>query len=188
MAQVGGDVDAVAQTQAAADRDGDATRHQWRTAAIAATRSGSDAVVPDDHPAAAPAGMLVDAFRDDLFGDAAKALSPAVEVRWPSMRRGFGRGYWIGCATQIRSMLHDAAFRLEHVAARPLPHGDIAVALRWSMVGWHRGIGVWGPPTGREVYILAVSHYRLRGGSIVEDATVFDELAVRRQIAGGLGA
>ena len=188
VAQVGGDVDAVAQAQAAGDREGDATRHQWRTAAIAATRGGSDAAVPDDHPAVVPARMLAQAFHDDMFGDAAKALSPAVEVRWPSMRRGFGRGYWIGCATQIRSMLHDAVFRLEHVAARPLSHGDIAVALRWSLVGWHRGIGVWGPPTGREVYILAVSHYRLRGGSIIEDATVFDELAVRRQIAGGLGA
>ena len=188
VAQVGGDVQAVALAQAAADREGDPARHQWRTTAIAATREGSDVVVPDDHPAAAPARMLVDAFRDDLFGDAGKALSPAVEVRWPSMRRGFGRGYWIGCATQLRSMLHDAAFRREHVAARPLPHGDVAVALRWSMVGWHRGIGIWGPPTGREIYILAVSHYRLRDGRIVEDATVFDELAIHRQIAGGLGA
>ena len=44
VAQVGGDVDAVAQAQAAGDREGDATRHQWRTAAIAATRGGSAAV------------------------------------------------------------------------------------------------------------------------------------------------
>jgi hypothetical protein len=34
---------------------------------------------------------------------------------------------------------------------------------------------------------MAVSHYRIRAGAIVEDATVFDELAVLRQIAGGLG-
>ena len=62
------------------------------------------------------------------------------------------------------------------------------MALRWRLTGKHRGHGVWGPPTGRDVLILAVSHYRLRGGRIIEDITVFDELAVLRQVAGGLGA
>ena len=59
---------------------------------------------------------------------------------------------------------------------------------RWSLAGRHRGDGLWGAASGREILIMAVSHYRLRGGSIVEDVTVFDELAVLRQIAGGLGA
>ncbi len=188
VAQVGGNPWAVAQAQAALDRDGDAARHDWRAAAIAAVRKELDCAVPGDHPAALPAAMLRAAFRDDQYGDAAAALSPAVEVRWPSNRHGWGRGYWIGCATQLRSLLHDAALRIEHVAARPLPRGDVAVALRWSLTGKHRGAGLWGPPTGRDILILAVSHYRLRGGHIVEDITVFDELAVLRQVAGGLGA
>ena len=186
--QLGGDPWAVAQAQAAADRDGDPARHGWRAAAIAAVRAGSDVAVPDGHPAAGPAAMLAAAWRDDLFGDAARALSPAAEVRWPSNRHGFGRGFWIGCMTQIRACLHDVAWRLEHVAARPLPGGDIAVALRWSLAGRHLGAGVWGLPSGRELLVMAVSHYRLRESSLVEDVTVFDELAVLRQIAGGLGA
>jgi hypothetical protein len=62
------------------------------------------------------------------------------------------------------------------------------VALRWSLAGSHKGTGVWGEPSGRELWLLAVSHYRLRGGVVIEDATVFDELSVLRQIAGGLGA
>ena len=188
VAQVGGDPWAVAQAQAAADREGDATRHAWRGAAIAAVRAGADCAIPADHPAHGPAAMLRAAFGDDLYGNAAAALSPAAETRWPSNRHGYGRGFWIGCATQLRSLLHDAALRIEHVAARPLPHGDVAVALRWSLTGVHRGAGLWGPATGRAVLLLAVSHYRLRGGLIVEDITVFDELAVLRQIAGGLGA
>jgi hypothetical protein len=35
--------------------------------------------------------------------------------------------------------------------------------------------------------VMVVSHYRLRAGQIIEDITVFDELAVLRQISGGLG-
>lgn len=89
---------------------------------------------------------------------------------------------------QIASALHDRAYRCEHVAARPLPHGDIAVAIRWSLTGHHRGAGVWGDASGKEIYILAVSHFRLRAGLVVEEATVFDEVSILRQIFGGLGA
>jgi hypothetical protein len=186
--QVGGDPWATARAQADADRNGSQDRHLWRTEAIARTREAPDAAIPNGHPALGPAAMLATAFRDDNFGMAAQALSPAVEVRWPSNRHGYGRGYWIGCLTQIRASLHDVAWRLEHIAARPLPGADIAVALRWSLAGIHGGSGVWGAATGRELLIMAVSHLRLRGGLVIEETTVFDELAVLRQVAGGLGA
>ena len=186
--QVGGDPWAIARAQAAADIAGDPARHQWRADWIEATRTGIDAAMPDKHPAAAPAAMLAAAWRDEMFGDAAAALSPACEIRWPTNRRGYGRGYWIGCLTHIRGALHDVHYRLEHLAARPLPGGDVAVALRWALAGVHAGPGIWGDATGRDILVSAVSHYRLRGGSIIEDTTVFDELAVLRQISGGLGA
>ena len=190
--QVGGDPWAVARRQAIADQTGDKTgdlaRHAWRSDWIAATRDAADVAIPHGHPAAIPAAMLRAAWRDDLFGDAAAALSPACEVRWPGNRIGYGRGYWIGCLTQLRGALHDVAWRLEHVAARPLPGDDIAVALRWALTGVHGGNGIWGDATGRTLLVSAVSHYRLRGGAIMEDITVFDELAVLRQVCGGLGA
>ena len=186
--QVGGDPWAIARAQATVDQHGDQARHSWRNAAIQRTRDEGDVAIPDGHPAAAPAAMLAAAFRDDLYGEASTVLSPAAEIRWPTNRHGWGRGFWVGCLTQIRASLHDVAWRLEHIAARPLPGGDTAVALRWSLAGTHRGNGVWGWSSGRELLVMAVSHYRLRGGLIVEDTTVFDELAVLRQIAGGLGA
>ena len=186
--QIGRDPWAIARMQAAADMVGDAARHSWRAEAIARTRGQADIAIPGGHPAALPATMLAAAFREDTYGDAAQAMSPAAEIRWPSNRHGYGRGFWTGCLIQIRSALHDPAWRLEHIAARPLPGGDVAAALRWSLTGVHLGDGIWGPASGRDVLVMAVSHYRLRDGLIVEDTTVFDELAVLRQIAGGLGA
>lgn len=186
--QVGADPRALAETQATADRDGDQARHAWRAKMLGETRGSPSVAIPAGHPAEAPAEMLRLGFAEDLYGEAAKALSPAVELRWPSNRRGFGRGYWIGCMMQLTAMLHDRSFRLEHIAARPLPHGDVAVALRWSLAGRHGGVGPWGAPSGRELLLLGVSHYRLRDGVIVEDVTVFDEVAAMRQAAGGLGA
>ena len=186
--QVGADPHAIAAAAAAADRDGDPARHGWRAEAIEATRTERDVAIPAGHPAAPLAAMMRTALIDDLYGDAAQQLSPAVELRWPSNRRGFGRGYWVGCMMQLANALHDRAWRCEHIAARPLPHGDVAVAMRWSFAGWHRGTGIWGEPSGRELYLLAVSHYRVRAGLVVEDVTVFDEVSLLRQIAGGLGA
>jgi hypothetical protein len=186
--QVGADPRTVAEAAAQADRGGDQARHGWRNEAIAETRNLPDVPIPGGHPSAPIAAMLRAAFADDLWGEAAKMFSPAAEIRWPSRRHGFGRGYWIGCVNQLSNAMHERSFRCEHVAARPLPHGDIAVAVRWSLAGVHRGIGVWGEPSGRELWLLAISHYRLRAGKIVEDLTVFDEVSMLRQIAGGLGA
>ena len=186
--QVGADPLRFAAAAAEADCEGDPDRHAWRKRWIKATRSEPDCAIPHGHPAALPAAMLRTAFADDLYGDAARALSPAVDVRWPSNRRGAGQGYWIGCVMQLAAMLHRRSFRLEHIAARALPHGDVAVALRWTLAGFHDGIGPWGMPSGRELLLLAVSHFRIRGGAIVEDTTIFDEVSALRQIAGGLGA
>lgn len=186
--QVGGDPWDVARQQADTDAEGDQARHGWRQEAIDRVRNGEEVGIPSGHPAQLPCDALRSAFADDMYGDAAKAFSPSAEIRWPSNRRGYGRGFWIGCLTQLRSCLHDPAFSIDHIAARPLPQGDVAIAVRWSLAGRHSGEGVWGKPTGRELLVMAISHYRVRSGAIVEDLTVFDELAVLRQIAGGLGA
>ena len=185
---IGRDPWALAGELAETDQAGDTDRHLWRQAWIARTRTSADAEIPDGHPAAIPLRALTLALREDLFGEAAVALSPACEVRWPTGRHGWGRGFWTGCLIQLRALLERPALRLEHAAARPLPGGEIAASLRWALTGRHVGDGIWGPATGRELLIAGMSHYRLRGGHIVEDATVFDELAILRQVRGGLGA
>ena len=186
--QLGGDARETAARLAAADREGDQDRHGWRAAKMAEVRGARPVAIPEAHPAFVPARALGLAFGAALHGEAAAALSPACEVRWPSNRHGWGRGYWIGCLTQLGAALGDLAWRPEHVAARPLHGDDVAVALRWSLVGRHDAGGVWGSATGREILLMAVSHYRLRNGRIIEDVTIWDELAVLRQVEGGLGA
>jgi len=132
--------------------------------------------------------MLELAINGSQLGDAASPLAVAAEGTWPSGRRWFGRGGWIGAVNQLTGALADPRVVVDHWAATGLPDGDVAVALRWTLAGRHVRTGVYGPPTGRDLLVLGVSHYRLRRGRIVEDFTVFDELAILRQLAGGLGA
>jgi hypothetical protein len=179
---------AIASAQAAADREGDSARHDWRREEIARVRDSAGASIPNGHPAAPVAESLDAAFNRDLFGQAGDRAAGNIEAIWPAGRQAWGRGQWIGLLTQLATPLHARRFRLDHVAARPLPGGDIAVALRWGLAGRHGGHGVWGTPSGRDLLVLGISHYRLRERRIVEDITIFDELAVLRQVEGGLGA
>ena len=121
----------IARAQAEADGRGDPARHEWRADWIAAVRDATPTLPPDEHPAHGPAKALATAFVDDNYGLAAQACSPAVEVRWPTNRQGWGRGAWIGCLMQLRSLLHKARFRLDHWCARPLPGGT----WRWRCAG-----------------------------------------------------
>ncbi len=178
----------VALTQAEGDKAGDPQRHAWRRQWMDKVRSAQQAWPEAGHPAEGPMRMLRAAWVDDLYGEAAAAVSPSIEVRWPTGRRGWGRGYLIGCLVQLRAQLHDFHFNIEHWAARPLPNGEVAVALRWAGCGVHASQGAWGPASGREILVAGSSHYVLRNGRIVRDQTVFDELAVLRQVLGGLGA
>lgn len=52
------------------------------------------------------------------------------------------------------------------------------VAVRWHLSGTHRGVGIFGRPTGRQVHLLGSSQYRLKGGKIAEEWTFFNELAL----------
>lgn len=181
---------ALARSQAAADRLLDPDLHRWRTEDLGRVRSGMALTdpPPSDHPASGPIIMLKRAIADGQLGEAAEFLSVSAEGSWPSGRRWFGRGGWIGAVNQLAATMSDPRIVIDHWAATPLPDDEIAVALRWNMAGCHTSTGVYGPPTGRDLLVLGISHYRMRGGRIIEDFTVFDELAILRQLAGGLGA
>jgi predicted ester cyclase len=57
------------------------------------------------------------------------------------------------------------------------------VAARWSLVGTHRGHGIYGKPTGRRVRMWGISHFNIRDRRIVEEWTMYNEFNVLQQIA-----
>jgi hypothetical protein len=62
------------------------------------------------------------------------------------------------------------------------------VAVRWSLAGWHEGEGRYGAPTGAPLLIMGVSHFRMIGGRVREEVTIWDDIAVLRQISGSAPA
>lgn len=176
---------AVARAQAATDYD--SGPQKWRQDAMAAV---FDTVVRAPLYQAFPSPKEPHAFAAAVFGAllgqrhfglVRNAYSPAARWFGPGGRRLFGWGEITGWFTALVGTFGDIATSVDHVAA-----SDDQIAVRWSMAGSHDGPALYGPPSGRKIYILGVTHWRIADCVIIEETTVFDEIALLRQIEGGL--
>ena len=75
----------------------------------------------------------------------------------------------------------DARISVDHFCDVEETDGYIA-AVRWTLDGTHTGDGLFGPPSGNPVSILGISHFRFEGDRIVQEWTVWDEVALLMQI------
>ena len=125
-------------------------------------------------------------------GDAARAaaLSDFRLNAWvPGGRFLYGPDQLAEWSASIRAAFDPRArLRLEHIAEVPYLGEARDVAVRWSLAGVHAGEGVHGAPTGVPLLIMAVSHFRVIEGRVREEVTIWDDIAVLRQIAGGAAA
>ncbi|MFN3370807.1 MAG: ester cyclase [Sphingomonadaceae bacterium] len=157
----------------------EATRHWWARM-IEAVRAAPPLRAPrGDGPAALPARLLgaTPPARQGLHAPGAHLLAPGG-------RRIEGAGAIAGWWDALHAGLADPAVRIDHVAVNPVsddPADGQEVAARWWLAG--RDAGVLGePPTGRDLLLLGISHWRVCGGAIAEEVTLFDEVALWRQL------
>ena len=177
----------VARDHAAADK-AKGGRADWRKAAMDRIHSGTVtrfpvATLPDP---AANAHAFAHSFFDCIvnhrrFGMVRDAYSPVAHWAGPGGRRLFGWGEIAGWFTAIIGSFGDARISIQHVAAV-----DDMIAVRWELTGTHDGGALYGPATGEPIYILAVTHWRIAHGMIADEVTVFDEVALMRQMEGAL--
>ena len=104
-----------------------------------------------------------------------------VQVNAPGGRAFKGSAHATGLVQEIRSGLSDIRLTVDHLAAIPYFDKGYEVAVRWCLVGRHTGQYLI-PATGAEILILAVTHWRVVDDRVVEEWTVFDEIAVLRQM------
>ncbi|MEL7178104.1 MAG: nuclear transport factor 2 family protein, partial [Pseudomonadota bacterium] len=55
-------------------------------------------------------------------------------------------------------------------------------AVRWSLHGKHDGWGVFGAPTGAEVYVMGITHAEFGPRGLRREFTLIDETAIWKQI------
>lgn len=86
--------------------------------------------------------------------------------------------FWMG----LRASFPNAAFTIQHQIGREDPMMPPRAAIRWTLHGTHDGWGVFGKPTGTEVFVLGISHAEFGPWGLRREYTLFDETSVWKQI------
>ncbi len=91
--------------------------------------------------------------------------------------------FWMG----LRASFPSAEFTIHHRIGRHDPMMPPRAAIRWSLCGKHDGFGVFGAPTGADVYLLGISHAEFgslgtAAPKLRREFTLFDETAIWKQI------
>ena len=180
--QLGFDPATVAQRQAAADRaDG---KSLIDTLATYWSGAFSETDAAPQSSASQIAVELLQSYWSKPDAVKARSLSDFRLGAWyPGGSYLYGPDQVADWQDSIREAIPDARLHIDHIAEVPYLGDARDVAVRWSLSGHHYGGGRYGAATGVPLHILAVSHFRIMNGRVREEVTIWDDLAVLRQVA-----
>ncbi len=166
--------------------------------ALIQSEGGPEHALPTLTPANDPTGPYQGKGNDNEWGEtyadyltrlmrAEFSLIPlrydrAVHAEYPGQISAHGwkavDAFWLG----LRASFPNAVFSIEHQIGRDDAQSPPRAALRWSLHGKHEGWGHFGKPSGADVYILGISHAEFGPRGLRREYTVFDEVAIWKQI------
>jgi predicted ester cyclase len=118
------------------------------------------------------------------FDRIAEDYAPNYLCYTSSDRRIYGTGDYKAYVLAFIAAFPDARMDVDHLYWIGDERGGYRVATRWTLLGTHEGPSVYGAPTGRPVEVMGVTHHLVRDGRFVKEWTVFDELALLKQLRG----
>ena len=85
---------------------------------------------------------------------------------------------------EFHGAVSNADFKIDHIQQMDSDAGDNEkfVHARWSLCGNHTTSKTFGLGTGTPLHIMGISHYRIVNGRIAEEWTLYDEVAIWKQI------
>ncbi len=184
--QLGLDAHAIAKAQAAIEPD--APSLAWRNEQLQRLRSLPPVaqVKYPDNPMAEP-GLFAAAVISDLWDHrnarhVSDAYSRSCVLNVPPGLKIEGRSKAENYFTRLLASLTDTRGTLDHHCVSRGDNNELDLAIRWTVRGMHADGGFDCPGGGAELLILGISHWRINKNGIVEDWTLYDQLAIMRQI------
>jgi predicted ester cyclase len=98
---------------------------------------------------------------------------------WPEAER-----FWMA----LRAAFPSARFDISHAVGLDEPLSSPRAAVRWVLTGRHDGWGMFGAPTGAEVFIMGITHAEFGPRGLRREWTLIDETAIWKQILLQTGA
>lgn len=106
----------------------------------------------------------------------------AVRTEHPGAQGGWGWDFAETRWMRLRASLPAAKFEIHHRIGRSDPAQPHRAALRWSLTGTHDGYGLFGAPTGAEIHVMGITHAEWGPWGLRREFTLFDEIAIWKQI------
>ena len=106
-----------------------------------------------------------------------------VDDRTITRPEGYRRGL-----LRLLAPFPSATFGVYDIATNDAPrYAGLRVAVTWKLTGRYDGRPTYGPLTGSSVEILGISQFLVQDGRLVRETRIYDDIAVRAQIAGARG-
>lgn len=110
------------------------------------------------------------------------AYAPTLRFFGPTDRAYYGLGAYKSFILSMIAMFPDAALQIDDIYWMGNDKDGYLVSTRWSIVGTHRGYGIYGKPTGRQIYLWGITQNHIKDGKIHEEWMLFNEFEVMQQI------
>jgi predicted ester cyclase len=121
-------------------------------------------------------------FNRRMFGAVRRVYAPNAQYHGPMMKELYGAAAVMHQTLAFVAMIPDMAHQVHHVCSVLCEEGGHKVAVRWTAEGHHLGYGSLGEPTGHRLFVLGMSHFHVVDGRIVDEWTLYDELALLAQL------
>lgn len=181
--QMGRDIDEAAAKLAADDAANgfDLIAHHAGNRAAIAEQGALQPLKGDTHLAFA-ARVLADIWQARDTGALQRHYFDRARIRYPANKELYGPDQLVPHLQDLFDAFPDLTISIDHIADIPYLEDVRDIAVRWSFAATHSGNGAYGKATSAPVYMLAVSHWRVKDGYILDDMTIWDDVALRRQI------
>ena len=125
---------------------------------------------------------LHEVYNKRMLGTIKDVYAPTVQWHGPLMKELYGPAAVLHQTLALIAALPDCAYTPQHICSVPSEEGGEKIAVRWTLEGHHLGHGMLGAPTGHRVFVLGATHLHVVNGRVVDDWTVYDELAMLTQV------
>ncbi len=131
---------------------------------------------------------VLTSIMDKDFAVIIRDYDRAVKIEHPGLFSGWGRASADHAWLRLRAAFPSARFEIHHVIGREDSQRAPRAAVRWSLTGAHDGVGAYGAPTGAPIHIMGITHADWGPWGLRQEITVFDEIAIWKQILMHTGA
>ncbi|MXV92806.1 MAG: ester cyclase [Chloroflexi bacterium] len=110
------------------------------------------------------------------------AYAPSLLFRGSTGRVLYGRGDYQAFVLSMLAMFPDAMLQIDDIYWMGNDEEGYKVSARWSLQGTHRGNGIYGAPSGRQVTMWGITQQEIQQGRVQKEWMLFNEFAVMQQI------